>query len=82
MAALVLSLLGFFVANVSYGVLFPGCADCHDHVGVPFAYLDTGGYDGGGGLLWRGVFADSAIILGTALALSRGFQRLRSHKRS
>ena len=70
-AAFAISLLGFFIFNVAYGTLFPACVDCHAHVGVPFAYLDTGGFVGGGGLLWRGVFADSLIILAATLGLFR-----------
>ncbi|HLK49767.1 MAG TPA: hypothetical protein VKT49_16605 [Bryobacteraceae bacterium] len=81
-AVLVVSLLGFLALNVCYGVLFPGCIDCHAHVGVPFAHLDAGGFEGGGGLMWWGVLADSVIVLATAVALVRAFQHLLSHKPS
>ena len=81
-AALFVSLLGFLALNVCYGVLFPTCIDCHADVGVPFAYLDTGGFEGGGGLLWRGVLGDSVIILATALALVLAFHHVFSPKRS
>jgi len=75
-AALIISMLGFLVLNVGFGVMSPACNDCHAHVGVPFAYLDGGGFDGGGGLLWQGVVADSLVILATASALTVVFQRL------
>jgi hypothetical protein len=78
-AALFVSLLGFLALNVAYGVLFPACIDCHAHVGVPFAYLDTGGFEGGGGVLWRGALGDSVIILATAVALVRAFHHVLSH---
>jgi hypothetical protein len=81
-AALVISVLGFGVLNASYAVMFPACIDCHAHVGVPFAYLDTGGFEGGSGLLWRGVFADLLLMLAAALVLALVMPHLRSHKRS
>jgi len=51
-------------------------------VGVPFAYLDTGGFEGGGGLPWREALADSVVILATALVLALALQHLPSDKRS
>ena len=80
-AALIISMLGFLMLNVGYEVMFPACVDCHAHMGVPFAYLDGGGFDGGGGLLWSGVVADSLVILATASGLTVAFRRLFSHKR-
>jgi hypothetical protein len=82
--ALVISLLGFVALNICYGAFFslPPCSDCHAHVGVPFAYRDMGGYEGGGGFLWRGVFADSATILATAVVLALAVQHVLSRKRS
>jgi hypothetical protein len=53
------------------------------HVGVPFAYRYIGGVEEvGGGMLWRGVFADSATILATAVMLVLAVQLVLSHKRS
>jgi len=82
--ALAVSLLGFVVLNACYALLapFPKCNDCHVHVGVPFAYRDVGGFEGGGGWLWRGVFADSVTVLVTALVLVLAVQHVLSHERS
>ena len=81
-AALVISVLGFVVSNARYAVMFPACIDCHAHVGLPFAYLDTGGFEGGGGgLLCWDVFADLLLMLAAALVLALVLPHLRSHKR-
>lgn len=71
-------MLGFVVLNASYAVMFPACIDCHAHVGVQFAYLDSGGFEGGGVLLWRGVFADLLLMLAAALVLALVLPHLRS----
>jgi hypothetical protein len=80
--ALAITLLGFVVLNMAFALLFPPCIDCHAHVGVPFAYMDTGSEAAGGGLLWRGVVADSLIILATTFGLLSALRHIISGKRS
>jgi hypothetical protein len=81
-AALVASFVAFLLLNVAYAIFFPACIDCHAHVGIPFAYLDTGNELGEGGLLPWGTFADLLVVAATSGVLSVLLERALSSKRS
>jgi len=81
-AGLVVSSLGFIVLNLVYGVLHGYCADCHAHIGFPFAYMDAGGWEGNGGLLWHGALADLLILIASSVLLGRWLDGYRFGKRS
>jgi hypothetical protein len=39
------------------------CADCFFPYGFPFTFYHDGGYAGGAGFVWRGIVADSLILV-------------------
>lgn len=71
-------LLGLTIATqLAFPASFPSCTDCHAHVGFPFAYLDTGGWDGpDGGLLLAGAIGDGLVALSLALGLTFIWKRM------
>jgi hypothetical protein len=73
--ALFLALFGFIVLNFVILAVYPPCADCHAHIGFPFAYLDGGGIEGGGGMLWLGAVGDLAVVLVITLGAALAWQR-------
>lgn len=82
-AASLLALLGFVGLNVWLNRTFPArCADCHAHIGFPFAYYDAGGFAGDDALLWLGLTADLILVLVTAFGAVLLWQRYRSNSRS
>jgi hypothetical protein len=38
------------------------CADCFFPYGLPFTLFTEGGFAGGGGIVWRGLVADAALL--------------------
>jgi hypothetical protein len=82
-AASLLSLLAFIALNVWVNRTFPArCADCHAHIGFPFAYYDEGGFAGDDALLWLGLVADLIVILGIAFGAVLGWERYRAKRHS
>ena len=66
----VFALLGFVRLNVWFNTSHPArCADCHAHVGIPFAYYDAGGVLGGEAILWLGLTGDLLVVLGLAFGV-------------
>jgi len=81
-AASVLVLLGFVALNMWIEVVFPvRCADCHAHVGFPFAYYDEGGFAGDTQVLWLGLAGDIAVALGIAFGVVLAGERWACRKR-
>ena len=81
-AASLLALLGFVALNVWVNRTFPAhCADCHAHVGFPFAYYEAGGFAGGDALLWPGLAVDLTVVLGIAFGAVLGWERYRAKRR-
>jgi len=72
----VLALLGFVALNGWFNGTYPArCADCHAHIGVPFAYYDAGGMLGGEAILWLGLTGDLLVVLGLAFSAVLAWER-------
>lgn len=67
--AFLASLALFWIANTTYYDFRPPCADCFFHYGVPFAFVNQGGFVGGGGWMWKGTVADLVLVLVVGVAI-------------
>ena len=77
------TLLGLVALNVWLNRAFPAhCADCHAHVGFPFAYYDAGGLAGDDALLWPGLVADLVVVLVIAFGAVLLINRYRANRHS
>jgi hypothetical protein len=52
------------------------CADCFRPDGIPFTFFHEGGYAGGAGFVWKGVIADSLVILVLGIVLGWVWNKL------
>lgn len=72
--AFIATCLVFVAANV-FNVLRPvSCSDCFFPYGMPFTLNREGGFAGGGGIVWRGLAADAAVAVVTAVLLGGVWQ--------
>ena len=68
------------IANHIYAMRPVTCFDCFWSHGFPFAYYHEGGFAGGEGIVWRGVFADALVIILSGAILGWVWNRfLRKH---
>jgi hypothetical protein len=71
----------FAVANAfTYWRHTPRCLDCQYTTGIPFAFLEEGGFAGIRRLLWRGVAGDIAAILAVGLLADRAAAQSRTRR--
>ncbi len=57
-----LALIFALLANIVHFLRPVDCADCFFPYGLPFTLFTEGGYGGGGGLVWAGIFANAALV--------------------
>ena len=67
--ALVATGLVFVVANTAHFLRRVACYDCFFPYGVPFTFYQEGGYGGGAGFVLRGLAADTATVVLSAVLL-------------
>lgn len=70
--------LVFVAANTAHFLRPATCADCFFPYGLPFALYRDGGFAGGAGIVWGGLAADIACIVGIALLAGRIWEVLAS----
>jgi hypothetical protein len=73
--------LVFVVVNTFHFLRRVSCYDCFFPYGVPFTFYRDGGFAGGGGLVLRGLAADTMIVLISAVLVGGLWQWL-AEKRS
>lgn len=66
--------LAFVVANTVHFLRRVTCYDCFFPYGVPFTFYRDGGFAGGGGLVLRGLAADTVTIIVCAALLGALWQ--------
>lgn len=69
------TVFAFVVANYFNFSRTVTCSDCFFPYGVPLTVFREGGYGGGGGIVWRGVAADLALVVAVSWLLARIWQR-------
>jgi hypothetical protein len=57
------ALVAFAIINVIHRFRPVTCWDCFWPYGLPFTFYREGGYGGGGGWVWSGLLADSAVVI-------------------
>ena len=72
--ALVATSLLFVVANTAHFLRRVTCYDCFFPYGVPFTFYQAGGYGGGAGFVLRGLAADTATVIVSAVLLGGFWQ--------
>jgi len=72
--ALVATGLVFVVANTAHFLRRVTCYDCFFPYGVPFTFYQEGGYGGGAVFVLRGLAADTATVVLSAVRLGRLWQ--------
>lgn len=73
--------LGLVIANyidLKWGV---ACWDCDSHVGVPFTIYHEGGFVGGTGWVWSGLFGDIALCTICSFVLGFLWSQLDSYSK-
>jgi hypothetical protein len=74
--ALAATSLAFAVANTVHFLRRVTCYDCFFPYGVPFTLYRDGGYAGGGGLVLRGLAADTVTVIVSTVLLGGFWQWL------
>ena len=72
--------LVFVAANTVHFLRPATCWDCFFPYGLPFTLYQNGGFAGGAGFVWRGLAADIACVVGTALLAGRTWKVLAGHR--
>src|SRR5579863_9143086 len=75
-ASLLLSACAFGIANRFHFAREGTCWDCFRPDGIPFALFQEGGMAGGEGFVWRGVIADSLVVLLVGVVLGLVWNKL------
>jgi hypothetical protein len=64
------------IANNFHFARMGTCSDCFRPDGIPFTLFHEGGFAGGEGFVWKGVIADSVIVLVVGIALGLIWNKL------
>lgn len=68
-ASTVIAACVFWVVNHFHLLQQVTCSDCFFHYGVPFPFLNEGGFVGGGGIIWSGALGDAIVIVAAGVIL-------------
>jgi hypothetical protein len=74
--SLLFSACALGIANNFHFARMGTCSDCFRPDGIPFTLFHEGGFAGGEGFVWKGVIADSVIVLVVGIALGLIWNKL------